>query len=446
MTIKMYASDIICPPINPEEEKWETLINQIIAGNVIPVIGSSILVDGNDICQMAINILSTRYGIENPPTSFSQLIYDKRFPESHRDSIYGWLDAFCIQNKNNLQPSKLLERILSIRYFPFVITTSFFPIVENTMKKIWGENVRTLVFDDDPSHVKINGRGDIADEEDVNSPTVYYMFGKHTKSVKRFVVTDADMLKFCKSWLTEELRPPKLSGILKNKYLLMLGNNYQDWLFRFIWYFMNHDAGQSNKSFDNIQGMVVNNVEDDSLVQFLNRIQTFTQNDPAFVISKIENELSKKCDDKFDAVRNNVDVFISYSRREKKIADALYDALTKEGLNVWYDKYNLFFGNKWMDDIRGAIETAKFFVPILSKSIVNEKREFHPYRQEWGIALNMLSGYARTYICPVLEKGFDYEEAKANTMKDIHAYEYENPIFETFAIDIAKKVKELNKN
>lgn len=37
------VGDIVLPPVNPEEEKWNTLVDQIIAGNVIPVIGSDVI-------------------------------------------------------------------------------------------------------------------------------------------------------------------------------------------------------------------------------------------------------------------------------------------------------------------------------------------------------------------------------------------------------------------
>ncbi len=440
------VGDIVLPPVNPEEEKWNTLVDQIIAGNVIPVIGSDIILDDCDINQFVINLLIKQYSINEKCTSFSELIYNPRFPKELRDSIYVWLDAFCSQNKN-IRHSKLLERILSIKQFPFVITTSFFPIVENAMKKIWGENnVKTLIFDNNPTTTIKPGIGDINSEEDINTPTIYYMFGKHNKGANRFVVTDVDMLDFCKSWLTEGLRPPKLSNVLKKKYLLMLGNNYQDWLFRFIWYSMNMD---NNSHVTNIQGAVINNYAEDSLVQFLNRIQTFIQKDPVNVIDRIENELRNRTEEKdiyFDKPQKNVEVFISYSRRNKEVADALYAALKDKRINVWYDKYDLCVGNNWMNDIKDAIESAKLFIPILSKDIVDEVNEFHPYRQEWRIALEHSYGYARTYICPIVEKEFNYIDARATEMKYIHSYIYDTPIFDKFANDIISVLDNLRSN
>lgn len=439
---KYNFNKIIIPPINPEEEKWEELTNQIIAGNVIPVIGSGIMTDEGDMNQFIINAIADQYNIQSKPTSFSQLIYDQRFPRDHRDSIYALLNGICSENK--FSPSQLLKRILNIKYFPFVITTSFFPIVENTMKEIYGEsNVRTLIFSNNPSTTPKAGMGDISIEKDIKEPTVYYMFGKHSNAMNRFVVTDMDMLNFCKSWLTQELRPPILSNVLKNKYLLMLGNNYQDWLFRFIWYSMNQ-SGMTNSYID-VHGMVVNEDADESLIQFLNCLQTFTQKNPCYVVDRIEKELSKREEieiiekKKFDMPQMNTDIFISYSRREKIIADNLYNTLTAAGFNVWYDKYSLCVGQYWMDDIKNAIETTKLFIPILSNSIVNEVKDHHPYRQEWKIAIERAYGYGRAFVCPLVEEGFNYMSAKAEKMKDIHSHIYSNnsPVFEQFVNEIS---------
>lgn len=430
---------IIIPSINPEDEKWDNLITQIIAGNVIPVIGSNLLTDRGDINQYIIQALSNQYGIKNNPTSFSQLIYDSRCPKEVRENIHSLLNGVC--TKNVFTPSLLLKRILGIKQFPFVITTSFFPIVENTMKEIHGnENVRTLIFSNDPGTTNKAGIGDISSEREMSYPTVYYMFGKHTKSKDRFVVTDIDMLRFCQSWLTQGLRPTKLSDALKTKYLLMLGNNYQDWLFRFIWYSMNQDAKNST-------GMVVNEAADESLIQFLNCLQTFTQKDPNFVIDKIEQELSnrfEKEDSKFNKPQQHTDVFISYSRRESSVAKKLYDVLTQKGLNVWYDKNDLCIGRDWMDDIKDAITSTKLFIPILSNSMVDEVYEHHPYRQEWKIALEHSEGYARTFVCPLLEKGFNHMAAKASIMKHLHSGEYESTsTLEPFANEVIRQLKEI---
>ena len=118
-------------------------------------------------------------------------------------------------------------------------------------------------------------------------------------------------------------------------------------------------------------------------------------------------------------------MFISYSRSDSAFVEALYEALTKKGLNVWYDKMNLTDGGKFMDEIKRAIQTAKYFLPILTTNVGKEKDEPHVYRNEWDIACGV--GIGRTYIIPVSEKHFDFYHSHLPEKIQTHnAIVYEN--------------------
>ena len=64
-----------------------------------------------------------------------------------------------------------------------------------------------------------------------------------------------------------------------------------------------------------------------------------------------------------------------------------------------------------MDEIRKAIRTAKYFVPILSDNITKEKGDSHVYRNEWDTAIEVAISMGRTYIIPLAESGFDFYKA-----------------------------------
>ena len=214
------------------------------------------------------------------------------------------------------------------------MVTSFTPIVEEVMKEIWKDELRVLKFNNNPSE-----NDDILSETDLRKPTIYYMFGKVGDAAHRYVLTDTDMLDFCTSWLNEgNKRPHKLARIIKDKYLLMLGNNYSDWLFRFIWY--------SIRKPGNGAGLVVAENIEDELSQFLERNHTFMCNNPHDVIQEIKSRLPERIQDiekkKFDSVERGVDVFISYSRSDSAIAEELYRKLSAQGKKVWFDKNNTF--------------------------------------------------------------------------------------------------------
>lgn len=432
---------------NPEaveiERKWNLLIDQIMEGNVIPVIGQGILLDnGENLQQALIGTIAKMCRIDTNPQSFSQLVYDDKFLSvfKNRDNIYGALSQFF--SKKSFAPSSLLKRILAIRQFPFVITTTFDPVVETAMKEAWQDRrIKTLVFRNDPK-----SNGDIEKKEDICNPTVYYMFGKaDTNNPHRFAVTDYDMLSFCKSWMTDGYRPKMLSQVLSDKYLLVLGGSYPDWLFRFIWFSMKTSLDRDTS------GMLADNNAEDSLIDFLNRANIFTQNSPEDVVAEIEKRLAERLADyhrkKFDCPQNNMDVFISYSRSNLKEAEALYRALTNRGLNVWFDKNNLPIGANFMEHIRTAISTCRFFVALLSDNIAHEAKEFHVYRQEWDYAIERASGFGREFIIPVCQRGFDLYDENLKLpprLKSHNACFYGSDTdFDAIAKDILEKINNL---
>ena len=172
-----------------EKQKWDKLTEAIISGQVIPVIGPEFLVEGGNLHCMLVKTIARQSGVEAEHVStFSQLKHDTTFKtkclslakgqESDRatDLIYPVASrAYAV---GHYEPSELLLNLLSIPYFPFVLTTTFTPIVEEAMQKVRpGEKVRTLYFNNDPMSTKTLGVGDVKEEADLYRPTVYHMFG-----------------------------------------------------------------------------------------------------------------------------------------------------------------------------------------------------------------------------------------------------------------------------
>ena len=434
-----------------DDRQWDTLIDKIIEGEVVPVIGPDFLAqEVTDlekwmnphqklIDMIAVGII--RQGQDHlQHKSFSELLYDDAFPASKRKNIYAMIGAafereIMMLNENGtpdkriFSPSCLLLKLLKICQFRFVITTSFTPMVEYAMKELYGYgNVNVLNFNNNPSN-----NDDIKDPNDIYKPTVYYMFGRVCRHENKYVVTDSDMLSFCSSWFRNA--PQTLVNVLKNKYLLFLGNNYSDWLCRFVWYSMKTELDTK------LKGMIVNPLADDNLLQFMKRIDAFTEKDPKTVIEKIETLVTDrmKSQDKFKKPGIRTDVFISYSRRDADVVEKLYDALTKKGLRVWYDKKNLGVGSKFMEDIKWAIKTTKIFVPVFSHHVEEEKNDSHPYRTEWDTAMELATTFGRSFIYPICENNFDfYNGCIPDKLQGHNAmfFDYKNPDFSVFADNV----------
>lgn len=415
--------------------QWDNLIKCISEGKIIPIIGSDFIVDDEDYpgvhsaTKILLSELALYYEKSEEYNSFSELYFDLK--DGDRRDFYNTLGQI-FESGFELQPSSVLIEFLHVLKqcnCPFVITTSITPVVEKAMRQVFGE-VKVMAFNNNPQNSEDI---DVKSKEDFLHPTLYYMFGKVNRSEKTYVITDTDMLSFCKSWLTEGKRPTILTSILRDRYPLFLGNNFSDWLCRFIWLSI-------KESFDNNPGMLVHEEAEESLLKFLKRIDAFTQKDVACVINKIKRLLDERTtkmhDPHFSCVKTDMDVFISYSRTDKEVAEKLYDDLTRVGLTVWYDRLSLGAGDKFMSEIRRSIRTAKVFVPIITHHVEEEKNEAHVYRQEWGIAVQRSKEFGRTFMYPVSEENFDFYRGtlpEELTTHNATMYSAQNPNFTEFA-------------
>lgn len=372
-----------------------------------PIFDSLDLPEGSDIYDLLLAQLKLDYNSD--AIDFSELNEDANFSRKEgtikrKENIYNVVSQtlldFDLQPKDTL---KELRDLISTGYFRFVFSASFSPVLEMLMKEQWGkENVRVL-------NIMDKWNNDIQDSvNDLLTPTVYYLFGK-ANSNEEFVVTDNDILKVLRRWQWD-MRDSKIIESTMNKYILALGCDHDDWLFRFIWYTL---KGANNIA----HGSVCQYANNESLERYLRRNNILENKDAKkFVHKIIEGLKNRKNDYYLHTTPSTCDVFLSYARKDGDVADALYKALSKKGLNVWYDKYNLGGkGGDFMEKIYTAIENCKMFVPILSPTITEQRKdpEGHPYRLEWKYAKNHLIGKHGWDDCiPVFDQDYDLYKAK----------------------------------
>lgn len=427
------------------ELHWSRLINEIVSGNVIPVIGPDFLIeDSKNLHQQIIDFLARKFNVLSCPTSFSQLIYDDAFPAKSRGKIYKYVDQ--VVSAIHKTPNELLVRLLQTKRFPFVITTSFTPIVEQVMTTVYGKAPNVLVFQNNPTQDKVAGIGDILNAQEMAKPTVFYMFGKHCDCDLHhsYVLTDVDMMQYCSKWVSGVGTPTALTNIIQDKYLLLLGNNYSDWLLRFIWYSLRSNEKLSSSLF-------VKDQSDEALLAFLNRLEVFTQTDSSIVVSEIERrlEIFQTAASKRVANDYSLDVFLSYSHKDIATAVKLIKALSNQGLSVWMDNEGgIQDAENWRLAIAKGIKSCCIFVPMLTSTIESEITEEHEYRTEWRIAAQRASNIGNIpYIFPVAEKGFNFYNELTNIPTEIsekNAVWYTpGDDFDNLALRIKEKVEQV---
>ena len=110
--------------IRSEEEKsWDELVDQIWAGNVIPVNVDNLVVESTTVVRELLEYLAAVKGIKKTPKTFSELYYNEDFAKYQPD-LYEEVSSLIKANQEGFQPTGILEEFLSIEQFPFVITTS----------------------------------------------------------------------------------------------------------------------------------------------------------------------------------------------------------------------------------------------------------------------------------------------------------------------------------
>lgn len=425
------------------EETWNTLLDLIEKGHVVPIIGEELLKEDmyadRTLYTELVEGLAKQCGITEEGMTFSRLVYHNNFKSKVRSShgIYSILSE--ILERSSLKVPEILKKLLSIRKFTLVLTTTFDPIVENAMKELWSaESVRVLNFCNDPA-----SNDDITDEVAESRPTVYYVFGKAQSKRESFVVTEEDLLTFSRSWLMEGYHPKRLSNVLSGKYLLILGCNYPNWLFRFFWLSMKQNIKTKNP------GMLADSKADQGIIDFLNRSEAFVQKDVYRFIIELVERWEKR-------VKNTalpptyVDVFISYPHEDFEYALQIKAALEEQGVTVWMDKKQLKWTEDFRSKIKGAIEKARIFLPVLSKTIMASVNLHDPnryFRVEWSYAVE--TARYRTgldFIAPVCVGGFDMHDGKAcipDFIKRNHAVPFWNEM--DFKQYVGQIVEKLNK-
>lgn len=335
-----------------------------------------------------------------------------------------------------------LLKLLKTGYFRFVFTTSFSPLVETAMREQFG-GVRVMNIYDKSNR-------DILTKDDFETPTVYYLFGKaempkENEAPKKFVATDNDALEVLKKWQLD-MGNSALLRYTPDKYILTLGCTQDDWLFRFIWYTLKGDRGKLSR------GVIAKYAMSESLSHYLKLNNILINNDADSLVEKITGALSVPDENRWKMPPKGCDVFISYSRADKEVAEALFESLSAKGLNVWYDRLNLggTHGGEFMTLIKEAIHTSRYFVAILSNTIAQQAQEAHVYRREWQWAKEFKYGLTADCRCfAVVADDYDiYERQYVDNLDwlaqtDNFVFSSKSPDFSAWAEAIQQKINEL---
>lgn len=103
-------------------------------------------------------------------------------------------------------------------------------------------------------------------------------------------------------------------------------------------------------------------------------------------------------------------VFLSYASQDTDNAQALCEALRREGVEVWFDQNELRGGDAWDAKIRQQIRTCALFIPIIS--LTTDARPEGYFRLEWRLADQRTHMIGRkAFVVPVCFDGINEGES-----------------------------------
>lgn len=410
-------ADLLSQDYDP---RWMDLIEQIKEKNVIPVIGAECLVNGqdNNLHRRIIKLLAQESDIHQTPQSFSELADNPLFKSKFKGAPYLYPIIHRIFETNDrLEVTDTIKRLLGTRMFPFVLTTSFASVIEKYLIKIWeGNNIDVYSFGVN-KYIRKLSSFDVSEEDDLQRPGIYYLFGKESARPDSFAVTEEDLEKYLASLLDTTSQPHNLLNSLQGKTLLFFGCSYPDWFFRFLINVFKRDLDNSHIY------IVTNDNVSANFTNYLRRNDIFVYDGHTSFVEKLEEKL-RDSDWNLSIPQQNADVYLSYTRKNLPFVEKLAAELTARGLKVWYDLTKLS-GEHHLTQIEESIKTAKVFVPILSEHIMNQTNTYHTYRFEWKVAIDTQKKQSDYKVIPlILDKEQTISDLGTNIPAEFHKYEY----------------------
>ena len=205
-----------------------------------------------------------------------------------------------------------LKKLVESKFFPLILTTSFIPDLGNIL------GIRSTSVDSYRRNPKIT-----LDTAALTSayPSLFHLFGQASTMAKSYMVTEDDLLDYIHCWHDSETRPAKITNYLAGKYLLILGCDYPNWLFRFFWHSIKEFKNSaSNEEQSGIVSLESSNDEKD-LRNFLYRIQANVCLDATEFLDELLERLNIIQHDETNhnstAISKDIDFFISYASEDK---------------------------------------------------------------------------------------------------------------------------------
>ena len=424
------------------DRNWELLMSAVDEKRVVPIIGENLIQvvteEGRmNIREYLLAKLAPKLGVSEFQ-NFSQVedvIRDNNARTRNAGDVTDiYYEIYEVLKYAEISVPDFVVKMFSNCDFPLILTTSY---ANGLDKALQLPSSKICVYNKNMSSDV--SKADILS----NTSVLYYLFGKLGITKRSFKVTEDDLLDYLHCWHNNDTRPLNLSEFLSDKFLLVLGCNYPNWLFRFFWHSIrNFTIVPSTPEMQGVVTVAAN--KDEDLMTFLSRVQTSVyRNAEDFITEFITRYSSRHSTDHTSsgyaiptidqgAATSSFDIFISYAEEDFDKAHQVAEHFNRLGASVWFDKDRLTIGENYETTIKDMITNCKRFVPILSKTTLIQGRRF--FKREWSWAKEE-SEYrlSEPYISPIVIDDinpFIENAIPSKFTKESHIIRYDDPEFE----------------
>lgn len=402
-----------------KEDVWDKLMGKIRDNNVVPIIGSRLLVgaDGKTSLQAQVATrLLHKYGknpeeIPLPPfREVNEVVSRLKGTvdlQDLYDDVYGAIHAAT--NAKEFTIPAPLRQLADIADFRLFVTLTPDDLLARCLKpRLAKEIVHS------PNQPTSDGKDLLRDWQDrPGEVNLLYLFGK-ARSGPMFAIHDEDVLEYAHNVIAHGRQTLGVFlGELQQRSLLLIGCNFPEWLSRFFL----RATNQKRLSENYRRSWLIEQLKpEESFTCFLSSFGTGTE-----VLSELSPvefvaELHRRWMDEHGAATQKPEpsaeesvprgtmFFISYSRQtDRARAESLQQSLLKLGVTeneVWLDRHSVEPGQDFQRRIFDGIRNCRYFLPLLSQSS-NSREEAFVFK-EWRQADERLEGVNRDFLFPVI--------------------------------------------
>ncbi|HJZ74373.1 MAG TPA: toll/interleukin-1 receptor domain-containing protein [Vicinamibacterales bacterium] len=396
---------------------WDDLLDHIERGKVVPVIGHELIHAEYEGRRVSLQRVIAERLAEREKLSVEWTPHFElndavcAYLANPRARLVGLYDRVASLASSLSPPFPIpagLTRLAEIGPLDLFVTLTFDSLMARALDRVrfGGDGVtREIEFSINQSTAK---QAEAHQVRPGDAPVVFSLFGR-AAGQSDFAIHDEDALEFIHRFVSGDVAPPEwLLSELRNRHPLILGVHLPDWLERFMLRAATRDRLRLAQKVYYIAG---DNVSSGTFTQFLHRFGRETTiaayEDPA-------DAFVEALHDRWTARHPNTgakplrppeprgSIFISYGRENLDAVVRLHDAIGALGGDAWFDRAELYPGDRWEQTILPQIRRdARLFVPVISEGTAH-RGEAYVFR-EWREALERAKKIVgRRFIVPIV--------------------------------------------